>query len=98
MSRITFSLNLVPMFWKMRQIFTVFRALGLVIFAVDSEQEDHPLHPIETPGGPRLVAGQQRATLPITNVNQSPSGRLGLLGPGDGRAERMVPGSPAAER
>lgn len=52
MSQITFSLNLVPMFWIMRQIFTVFRGLGLVIFAVDSEQEDHPLHPIETPGGP----------------------------------------------
>ncbi|EGO56521.1 hypothetical protein NEUTE1DRAFT_101801 [Neurospora tetrasperma FGSC 2508] len=69
----------LPCFGKMRQIFTVFRGLGLVIFAVDSEAGGSPIAPHCTPWRPRL----------------SPSSRLGPRGAQemDGRESTWPPGT-----
>ncbi|KHE83547.1 hypothetical protein GE21DRAFT_1210899 [Neurospora crassa] len=85
----------LPCFGKMRQIFTVFRGLGLVIFAVDSEAGGSPIAPQCTPWRPRLVADQQRANRPSrTFISPHQAG----WGPGgaqemDGRESTWPPGT-----
>lgn len=78
----------LPCFGKMRQIFTVFRGLGLVIFAVDSEAGGSPIAPQCTPWRPRLVADQQRANCPSRTFISPHQAGWGPGGPRRWMAER----------